>query len=72
VQLTVARRHGPASEVAVAAVAAGVAAMQVLAFLDGGEPACLDGTLELHPPDWRIRRRTWPIHPRCDCSRPSG
>ena len=67
VQLTVGRRHGPASEVAVAAVAAGVAAMQVLTFLDGGEPACLDGTLELHPPDWRIRRRTWPVHPRCDC-----
>jgi hypothetical protein len=70
VQLSVGRRYGPASEVAVATIAAGVAAMQALAFLDGAEPTCLDGTLELHPPDWRLRRRSWPVHPDCDCCVP--
>ena len=64
------RRHGPASDVAVATVVAGVAALQALAFLDGGEPAVLDGTLELRLPDWRLRRRSWPVHPDCDCSAP--
>ena len=67
VQLTVARRHGPASEVAVATMSAGVAAPQALTYLDGGEPASIDGTLELHLPDWRIRRRSWPAHPDCGC-----
>jgi hypothetical protein len=67
VQLTVARRHGPESDVAVATVVVGAAALQALAFLDGGEPACIDGTLELHQPDWRLRRRSWPPHPDCDC-----
>ena len=70
VQLTVGRRHGPASAVAVATVLAGVAAQQALAFLDGGEPACVDGTLELRLPDWRLRRRSWPPHPECGCARP--
>jgi hypothetical protein len=68
VQLTVPGRHGPASDVAVATVIAGVAALQALTFLDGGEPACLDGTLELRLPDWRLRRRSWPAHPDCDCT----
>jgi hypothetical protein len=68
VQLTVGRRHGPASAVAVATVIAGVAAQQALAFLDGGEPDCIDGTIELRLPDWRLRRRTWPAHPACGCA----
>ncbi|PZS33482.1 MAG: thiamine biosynthesis protein ThiF [Pseudonocardiales bacterium] len=68
VQLTVARRHGAASDVALATVIAGIAALQALAFLDGGEPAVIEGTLELQLPDWRIRRRSWPVHPDCDCS----
>jgi hypothetical protein len=67
VQLSVGRRYGPASAAAVATIAAGVAAMQALAFLDGAEPACLEGTLELHPPDWRLRRRSRPMHARCGC-----
>ena len=50
-----------------ATVVAGVAALQALAFLDGGDPAVLDGTLELRLPDWRLRRRSWPPHPDCDC-----
>ncbi|ADP78848.1 ThiF family adenylyltransferase [Pseudofrankia inefficax] len=30
-------------------------------------PATADGTLEIATPDWRIRRRTWPLHPDCPC-----
>jgi hypothetical protein len=68
VQLTVQPRRGAASHVAVATVVAGVAALQILSYLDGEQPAAIDGTLELHQPDWRIRRRSWPAHPDCDCS----
>jgi hypothetical protein len=68
VQLTVGRRHGPASAVSVATVVSGVAAQQALAFLDGGEPECIDGTIELRLPDWRLRRRSWPAHPDCGCA----
>jgi len=39
-----------------------------LTFLDGGDPASIDGTLELRLPDWRLRRRSWPAHPDCDCA----
>jgi hypothetical protein len=46
---------------------AGAAAMQVLAYLDGESPATVDGTIELHQPDWRLRRRTRGVHPDCDC-----
>ena len=72
VQLTVGRRHGPVSDVAVATVVAGAAAVQALAYLDGGDPAVLDATIELRLPDWRLRRRSWPPHPDCDCSTPPG
>jgi bacteriocin biosynthesis cyclodehydratase domain-containing protein len=68
VQLGVPGRYGPASEVAVATVVAGAAALQALTFLDGGEPAVIDATIELHTPDWRFRRRSWPAHPDCDCA----
>ncbi len=67
VQLRIGTRYGAASAVAVASVVAGVAAAQALAFLDGGEPAVIDATVELHPPDWRLRRRAWPPHPECNC-----
>jgi hypothetical protein len=68
VQLTVGRRYGPASSVTVASILAGVAGQQALAFLDGGEPDCLDATLEIRLPDYRVRRRSWPPHPDCDCT----
>lgn len=68
VQLTVGRRHGPAAPVALATVIAGVAAQQALTFLDRGQPDCLDGTIELRLPDWRLRRRSWPPHPECGCA----
>ena len=67
VQLTIGRRYGPASAVSVATVIAGVAAQQALAFLDGGEPDCIEGTIELRLPDWRLRRRSWPPHTECGC-----
>ena len=66
-QLTVPRRYPRTAEVAVTAAAAGLAAGQALAFLDGEQPRALEGTLELSAPDWRIRRRTWPAHPECVC-----
>jgi hypothetical protein len=69
VQLTVARRHGGACDVALASTVAGVTALQSLAYLDGGEPAVIEGTLEFQLPDWRIRRRSWPVHPDCECGR---
>ena len=49
-------------------VTAATAALQVLAYLDGGAaPATLDATVELRPPDLRPRVRRWPPHPACDC-----
>jgi hypothetical protein len=68
VQLAIGRRHGPAADVTVATTVAGVAAQQALTFVDGGEPATLDGTIELRLPDWRLRRRSWTIHPACSCT----
>lgn len=67
VQLRVPRRHGPISDVTVATILVGVAAQQVLTFLDGGDPATVDGTVELWLPDWRLRRRSRPVHPACGC-----
>lgn len=67
VQLAVAPRHRAASEVALASVIGGLAAVQALDFLDGGRPATIEATLEMQLPDWRLRRRSWPIHPECDC-----
>lgn len=67
VQLTVPPRRGTPSEAVAAALAGALAAQQVLAHLDGDEPAAVDGTLELRLPDWRFRRRSWPPHPDCDC-----
>ncbi|KJE22909.1 dinucleotide-utilizing enzyme [Frankia torreyi] len=30
-------------------------------------PVTADGALELALPDWRLRRRSWPVHPNCPC-----
>jgi hypothetical protein len=44
------------------------AAVQVLAFLDGGSaPAAVEATLEFTPPELLPRVRRWPVHPGCDC-----
>jgi hypothetical protein len=67
VQLSVPHRSSGASEVALATVIAGTAAQQALDFLDGRHPDTVEGTLEMHRPDYRVRRRSWPSHPECDC-----
>jgi hypothetical protein len=72
VQLCLPHRAAAASEVALATMIAGLAAMQALDFLDGGRPATIEGALEVRPPDWRIRRRSWPLHPDCDCMLSEG
>jgi hypothetical protein len=68
----------PAGELcatATALAAAGFAVAEVLSYLDGrvagrgaGEPQTLGATVEIAAPG-RHRRRTWPPHPRCDCTR---
>lgn len=54
-------------EVTLAAAVAALAAGQALCTLDGGQPDCLGGSLELRSPNLRVRRRSWPPHPRCGC-----
>ena len=50
-------------------IAVGVAVAQVLSHIDGGPPAtALGATIEVAS-SATIRRRSWPPHPRCDCSR---
>ena len=62
---------GPREESALSMLAAGLAAMQVLAQLDGlAEPAAAGATLEVEPPDGLIARRPWPAHPSCGCHWP--
>ena len=65
---------GPPQEACDGPLALAVAAqgaMQVLAMVDGtSEPAALGGTLEMALPDWRWRRRSWPVHPDCGCAAP--
>lgn len=69
---TNARAAAPCDGVLAVAVAAQTAA-QALAFLDGtGLPAAAGGTLELAYPDWRWRRRSWQLHPDCDCAWSAG
>jgi hypothetical protein len=55
-------------DAALALAVAAQAAMQVLTLIDGaGVPSTVGGTLELVLPDWRWRRRSWQLHPDCDC-----
>lgn len=45
-----------------------VAAVQALAYIDGGEaPAVLDATLEIHPGHLVPQVRRWEPHPACGC-----
>ncbi|MGH8866549.1 MAG: ThiF family adenylyltransferase [Actinomycetes bacterium] len=66
--------RGPyACDGVLATVVAGLAAMQALAFLDGGRPVlALDGTLELGLFDGCLRRRSWLPHPSCGCGWPDA
>lgn len=61
-----------ACDVALATLAASVCALQVLEFVDGGQPTTHDATLEISLPDWRIRRRSWCAHPACGCCWPGA
>jgi hypothetical protein len=48
--------------------AAGLAAAEILAYLDGGEPSTIGSTVEINGGDpWR--RRSWAPHAACDCTR---
>ena len=69
-QLASPSRHREACDGPLAVMVAAQAALQVLLLIDGtADPAALGGTLELTLPDWRWRRRSWPLHPACGCSR---
>lgn len=68
VQLSVRSRHRVPTDGALCTAVAGLAAIQALSFLDGEHSATRDGTLEIHLPDWRLRRRSWPPHPACRCA----
>jgi len=58
--------HEPTS--VLAALAAALAAAQVLEYLDGSRaPEVIEATLELRPPDWQVLRRRWPPHLDCGC-----
>jgi hypothetical protein len=66
-QLAQPQRAGTPAGAALSTVVAGTAVLQALAHLDGEAAAVIEGSLEVHPPDWRVRRRSWPAHPRCGC-----
>jgi hypothetical protein len=72
VQLCTPRRHASPSDVVLTSLTASLTALQALAYLDGDEPSVLSASLELQPPDWRIRRRTWAAHPGCACEASGG
>ena len=74
-----------ACDVVLATAVAAHAAIQVLAFLDGGGAdgdrtdstpgerlLAVDGTLEIARSDGRLRRRSWTRHPLCGCAWPGG
>jgi len=66
-----AERRLPYEETALAHVAAGIAALQVLAHLDGRDaPAAAGATLEIELPHGLAGRRPWPAHPSCGCTWP--
>ncbi|HEX8498000.1 MAG TPA: TOMM precursor leader peptide-binding protein [Actinomycetales bacterium] len=67
------RSASPVGETALATMAAGLAALQVLTLLDGQvEPDTVGRTLELSLPHGVVRRRSWSPHPACGCSRLTG
>jgi bacteriocin biosynthesis cyclodehydratase domain-containing protein len=68
-----AAQAGPREETAVAQLAAGLAALQVLTRLDGRRrPTTVGATLEVELPDGLVARRPWPAHPSCGCHWPPG
>jgi hypothetical protein len=73
-----------AGETASSQLGASLAALQVLAHLDGlataparakaaaasARPASVGATLEVDLPDGLVSRRPWPVHPACGCNWP--
>jgi len=60
----------PTEEVSISTIAGALAALQVLAELDGrSRPAALGATLEVELPDGLVCRRPWATHPACGCSK---
>jgi hypothetical protein len=60
---------GPAGEpAALAALAAALAAAEVLTYLDGGVPRTRGATYEVAMPDLMPRLRPWAVHPDCGCT----
>lgn len=57
----------PACDTSLATAVAGLAAGQVLAYLDGYNVTSLGGTLEIQLPYGLPRRRSWQPHPDCPC-----
>jgi bacteriocin biosynthesis cyclodehydratase domain-containing protein len=74
VQLAESARGVAPCDGALALAVAAQTALQALAYVEGGSlPAAAGGTLELVLPDWRWRRRSWQLHPDCECGwRDSG
>ncbi len=54
------------------ALAAALAVQQVLAHLDGTDPAALDATLEVELDGGGVGVRPWTPHPRCGCTWAAG
>jgi bacteriocin biosynthesis cyclodehydratase domain-containing protein len=48
-------------------IAVGVAAAQVLGYIDGDEVPTIGASIEVGPPS-TLRRRSWSAHPRCECA----
>jgi hypothetical protein len=67
IQLAARPRRRATSDVTLCIATAGLTAGQALAYLDGGRPETLNGSLEWQLPDWRLRRRRWISHHDCDC-----
>jgi hypothetical protein len=61
------RLHRPADPVP-AAWGAAVAAAQVMAHLEGGQPESAGATLDLDETDHLMRWRAWPQHGACGCA----
>jgi hypothetical protein len=64
------RPEPPACDAVLAASVAAQAAAQAMTAIERAPIAspAASGTLELVLPDWRWRRRTWPMHPACPCA----
>jgi hypothetical protein len=70
-QLLTGRDRAAPEETACAGLTAALAALQVLALLDGVRaPAALGATLEIELPDGLVSRREWPAHQACGCHWP--